>query len=401
MILFLMFLAALNFFNRFYICVFAAVLFFCMSPNKKLRLNSSVLMLLILAMSVLIFNPISQDAILDMIKPFSFMLCYVVGFSMFGTKADEAYDLRKEETRVTSVFYVWAGGAMLHFLLNMFTNWDSVKRSEMIDFWTKSEMAATGQATLACLTIAVAVAFLFTTVTKWKKIVAIAALVVIFYYNLILAGRTLFVFLIIAALAAITYSSIVDKKKISKILIVILVLALLLIWLYNTDAFNIRTEFESSNFYMRFYGGEVTQEIDDDTRLAHKAAYLERFFDHPWGGNHIKADYGHHAHDLYLDTYDESGIFALIAVIAYIVVSISRAIRFIRNKKFTEQTRMLVFCTYLICNIQFWMEPIMSGIPWLFAAYCFIDGAVSYLLLKGENVRGAAVLRKETEYTDL
>jgi hypothetical protein len=26
------------------------------------------------------------------------------------------------------------------------------------------------------------------------------------------------------------------------------------------------------------------------------------------------------------------------------------------------------------------MEPILAGMPWLLASYCFIDGAVTYLL---------------------
>lgn len=397
MILFLMFLTALNVFDRFYFCIFGAAIVFLLNPGRKIRFNSSVVMLLGLGLSVLLFNPTAQDSILDMIRPFSYILCYIIGFGLFQNAENAPVDLRTEEKRMSSVIYVIAGGSFLRFVLNMFVNWGSENRNEVIDFWTRSEMAATAQAALACLAIAVAVAFLFSKVGKWKKLIAIGALVVVVLYNLVLAGRTLFVIIILTAAIAIIYAHRAEKRKMSKAFIIILALVLLLTVLYNTDAFGIRTAVESSNFYMRFYGGAVTQDIEEDKRMEHKLAFLERFLDHPWGGSNIRTDYGHHAHDIYLDTYDESSIFALIAILAYMISSIVRMVKCARKKVLSLRLRLLVLCAYLVCNFEFFVEPIMSGMPWMLASYCFMDGAVTYLLQRVEGVEPAGDVPEEKQ----
>ncbi len=387
MILFSMFLAALNMVNRFYIFVFAGLMMFIITPKRKLRVNNSVFILGILGIAVSLFNPQTSDRILDMIKPFTYFLSYIMGFGLIQYKNYDPADLRRDEKRVSSVIYVMAGGALLHFLLNMITNLNVLKREMVIDFWTKSEMAATGQAALACLAIAVSIAFLFTKVGKWKKIIAITAITLIMVYNLILAGRTLFVLIIIIVVAALLYLRIVEKKKISKAILICVAIILVLLVLYQANIFGIRTTVESSNFYLRFYGGTSTQELNDDARWAHKRAYLEHFLEYPLGGGNIRRLYGHSAHDLYLDTYDESGAFAFLAIVIYIISSLIRLVKCVRNKNISLETRLLVFCVYLVCNMEFWLEPIMRGMPWLLTAYCFIDGAVTYLLMREKDLR--------------
>ena len=385
MILFLMFLAALNIVDRYYFCIYIAGALFLLTPNRKLRFNSSVTMLLLFGIAILLFNPSSQTTVLNMLKPFSFVLCYMMGYGLFRNKYSEEQTLLKEEKNVSSVMYILAGGTLLHFLLNMMVNLASESRTELIDFWTKSEMAATVQATLACLTVGVAIAFLFSKVGLRKKLVALGAIGLIVAYNLILAGRTLFLFIIITAVVAFLYLCVAQRRKNTKLVAVLMVVFLILTLAYSADAFGIKTTVESSNFYLRFFGDSGTQELDDDKRLEYKLVYIERFFDHMWGGGHIRKSYGYYAHDLYLDTYDDAGIFALLTIVAYITSSLLRLWKCIRSKQISLQMRMLVLCTYVVCNMQFWLEPIILGVPWLLACYCFMDGAVSYLLLRAKE----------------
>ena len=93
--------------------------------------------------------------------------------------------------------------------------------------------------------------------------------------------------------------------------------------LYNLDLFGVKTAYESSNFYYRFTN---EQAIEEDARMTHKLAYLNYLLDYPWGGGNIRELYGHSAHDLYLDTYDESSIIAFITIIIYIILSLGRMI---------------------------------------------------------------------------
>ena len=274
---------------------------------------------------------------------------------------------------------------MLHFILNMITNW-GIRTREVTDFWTKNAMSATGQATLACMMIAVSVAFLFSNTGKVKKIIAAVSLLLILAYNLILAGRTIFVLILIAVGVALFYTFCVKKSKSLKVLIIVLVVFLVVLVLYNSNVFGIKDAFEMSNFYDRFYGGDYTQDIDDDSRMKNKLYYVEHFFDSMLGGGHIRAEFGHSAHDLYLDTYDESGIFALLTIAAYIIMSIYRAFKCATNKNLSFEIKIMIVCIYTIVNVQFWLEPVLRGIPWLLASYCLIDGAVTRLLIEEKNI---------------
>jgi len=384
-IMLFMFLGATDFINRYYYCVYIAFLFFVITPQRKFYINGTFLLLVFFSMSIMIFNPESHKTFTNMIRPFTYPICYFMGLNVFNNrKSSSQYDLGREEKNLRGALYLMTAGFAVHFFLNMFTNMDATDRN-VVDFWTGKVMSATGQATLACLLVGIIAAFLFSNSGKKKKILAIILLVAIVWYNLVLAGRTLFIFIVLMFVLAFLFRSIVTKKKIFSTLFVLLLIFAAVLMLYNMNAFGIKTAFENSNFYDRFFGGKYSQDIDSDKRGEYKLEYLKHFFDHPFGGRNIYATVGHSAHDLYLDSYDESGIFTLIAIVAFIVVSLSHMFQFIKLKVASFETRQLVFCTYIIVNIQFWLEPIMRGMPWLLATYCFIDGVLTNVLKKEKN----------------
>ena len=114
MILLLMFLAALNIVDRYYFCIYIAGALFLLTPNRKLRFNSSVTMLLLFGIAILLFNPSSQTTVLNMLKPFAFVLCYIMGFGLFQKRQNRELTLLEEEKRVSVVAYVLAAGTFLH-----------------------------------------------------------------------------------------------------------------------------------------------------------------------------------------------------------------------------------------------------------------------------------------------
>ena len=166
------------------------------------------------------------------------------------------------------------------------------------------------------------------------------------------------------------------------IFVFLAVLALIVI-AFRYNLLGIRSAFENSAFYERFYGEESIN-LGEDSRLDKKLYYLSHLLEFPFGGLHLRSEVSF-AHDLYLDTYDEASIFAFVAVVAYMVSSLVRMFKCLSRKYLPFEFRQLVFCTYLVLHIEFWIEPILQGMPWLFASFCLIDGAVTRILSSYKN----------------
>ncbi len=382
--LFCIFLGALNLINRYYYFIYIAAIVLIVYPGKKFCFDKDFLVLMCFSMSLLIFDVGNQSRVTDMIKPFAFPLCYIMGTSIFISEDSDSLDFEAETKKAFWIIYVIAAGSFMHFLLNMIINRNADDR-HVIDYWTRREMSATGQAVLACFIVGVAIAFLFSKVSRKKKLVAVISLLLVVAYNLILAGRTLFVLVFILVGFALLYNSITFKKMNLKILFVIIFAIFVVFLLYSNDILGVKTSFENSNFYNRFFDGSNNQELDDDKRLEHKIAYLKYFLDYPFGGRNIKRLYGHRAHDLYFDTHDSAGIFALISIVIYIGFSLNRMIQCHKSRMLSFESKLLILSIYLITNIQFWLEPIIEGVPWFLAAYCLFDGSVAQLLSKERN----------------
>ena len=157
-----------------------------LTPAVKIRVNSSVLMLLVFGMAYLIFGQTGDGRILDMIKPFSFMLCYMLGLCVYQKKEFSLLSQEAVEKKVISIINLTSLGFFLHYVLNMSINLGAKTRDEILDFWTRTELAATLHAAMAFLPLAVAVATLLIPPKKWKKVVAAVVLVLIFSFNFIL-----------------------------------------------------------------------------------------------------------------------------------------------------------------------------------------------------------------------
>ena len=201
-------------------------------------------------------------------------------------------------------------------------------------------------------------------------------------YNFVLAGRTIFALILILVAVAFLYKSFTSKGIINiKTIFWISFVILIIIVFYNYDTFGIKSTFENSNFYNRFFG-EYSQDIYEDNRLETKLYYLKNFEISWLGGGAIRNEIGLYAHDIYLDTYDDASIFALISIVIYIIASLSRVISCLKNKHLNFNTKQLIFCIYISANIQFFLEPVLHGEQWLFASYCLIDGIVACVLNK-------------------
>lgn len=385
-VLLFIFAAAMDVINRYYYFIFIAAGFFCLNPKRKIYVDSIPLSMLgILAVSWVLFSPSTTTSIFAPLKPFTYALCYILGMSLMND--DKEYSENKTSYKLFYfTAFVVAFGSMVHYLLNWLLNMDADDRYT-IDFWTRRILAATGQAALACLPLALAIACIFSKNNKYIKLSAIATLVLVFIYNLILSGRTLIIISLIAAGVAFLHQFASEKNTRFRIFLILLVVIIAILFMYQIDLFGVRTFVEESPFYDRFFSEDSAIELEEDGRMDMKIYHLQNMGRFLFGGAHIREEIGY-AHDIFLDTYDEAGIFAFIAIIIYMLATVSHLVKFLKDKSIPFSARQIVLCIYVVLYIEFFVEPILQGMPWLFATFCLIDGYVSRILNHNEVVRG-------------
>ena len=370
LILLFVLLFAMNFINRYFYCVFIAFALFLL-VIKKFTVSFPFILLIGLSFCIIFFSKDTTSAITTYIKPFVYPVCFLIGSSFFNAKS-ERYHPTKRENSLSLIIIVVTLGLLVHFLLNFITNIGNEDRNT-VDFWVKDVLSATGQTAIACLPIALSCAWIVSDTSVIKKIIAFTVLAFIMAYNLILAGRTIIIITVICLVVSIIHLLIKGKKfKKAGIIITLLIVLVVVALLVSVNAFGLQDAILKSNLYERFFG-DYSQDIESDGRLDRKLAYFNRLFDNIWGGSVIKDDIGY-AHDLYFDTYDYCGIFGFIFTVIYVISSIIRGFKVLKLKGVSFKFKQLIFCVYLVSNIEFFIEPILYGMPWFLASYCLIDG---------------------------
>lgn len=373
-VLFFLFLAALNFLNRFAVCVFIAFAVFLAFCGNYIKVSNEIVLLLLFSLTLLIFWGQGHSSITAMLRTFTYPMCFLIGYNF----PNKNTDLLSRERTFKTISVILALGTWLHLMLNFVINFENEEETRnTVDFWIGSELAATGQATLACLMIAVAVATLFSKNKVWVKILAAVALVLAFYYNLILAGRSMFFLLFVAAAVALIYFM-KSGNKLNRTIIVLLCVAVVVVAcviIYNNNLFGIKDIIEESNFYNRFFN-ELSEEKTEDYRGSRKLEYLKYLIDYPFGGGHINSIVDGYAHDLYLDTYDEAGIFACLIIIIIVGSFAVKTFKVLRSKQISFGTKQMLLCLFVVLNLVFWMEPILAGMAWLLSCFCILYGNV-------------------------
>lgn len=373
-VLLILFLAALNFANRFYYFVFIAFALLLFGNSKGFRVGYGVIPLALFSISLLLGEVQTSFSITSILKCFTYTFCYIIGDHLF-TAFD---DMRRQERIVKRVCLILSSGLFLHLLLNFIINQGSVARNTR-DFWTDDIVAATGQAALGCMMIGVAIALLFSRNSRGQKLFSVVALMIVLYYNLILAGRSLIMISIIVAVVAGVYywRKAPYRGNSSKIVIGIVLLLIAIFVVYNQNLFGIKDTIEDSNFYQRFFG-EDSASFSEDTRIETKLEYIKYLTVYWRGGGWIRYIVGGYAHDLYFDTYSQFGVFAFIFIIVISIGSLRKLQKVMKSRFVSFETKQLLLCLYTAIHLEFWIEPIMIGMPWLLAVFCVLHGMISH-----------------------
>ena len=367
--LILLFLSGMNVANKYYYLCLVAVCLFIIS-RKKIILDWNFLLLLAFSFSWIIFSPDKFDlSVTFLIKPLLYPLAYLVGRNFY-----EMYSLSYKRRCIVPAWTILSAGPFVHYIINFLNNVDSDQRNT-VDVWTGLRFSATGQAAMACMMMGVAISFLFISCSKTLKLISILVLIITIMYNFVLSGRTLIIMMALIAIACVLYllKNATSKKKSLKIIAIFLSCILFISIILSFNLFGLRDYFESSNLYYRFMNS-TSDEFFSSGRFEMKLVYFENFSVSLLGGSAIKMLCGNYAHDLFLDTYDEAGFFALFAILFFILRSVKVFLISLKNDFLDINERILILGLYISCYLEFMIEPILQGVPWLFMLFCVVHG---------------------------
>lgn len=377
-------LAAMNFKAKFFYFVFAAVIIHFLL-HKRIQIEKSAIWYVLFTIVYVAYA--SNIGLMDAIRKFAFIACYILGFNLLINASENEMDKQfLQEQWLERCITALSIGSWAHLMLNFSINQGSSGTRNTIDFWTGKPMAATGQTALAVLMLAtgfVCVVLPMTKATRWFGIGAVSSIVI---YNFTLGGRTILVLsallmLIIIVFVVTSHQLTSCQKRKSIRLVLLLLLCIVLTFTFNVAG--IRSKVMESNLSDRFQNAENAEDLLEDGRMENKIQYLRNMMNYPFGGLHMRERYGF-AHDLLLDAYDECGIGILIALLGILVNSIIDLWKSVNSQYLTARLKCLVICTYVAIFLEFFMEPIFAGMPWLFACYALISGCVRGMVFTNE-----------------
>lgn len=377
-ITFLLVMAGMNFLNQFFYFFLAAIVL-AIAAHRRIVIDASAVCLMLVGLSWVIFSPTGMDSITNMIKPMLYVLAYFAGacYLSYSCKNKNAGEIERIFIRMTVLLSV---GPFIHYLLNMIDNW-GVSERNTIDFWAKTVLSATNQAAMSCMAISISIGALFAKVEKKYKWLSVAVLLLGAIYNLTLAGRTIFAIIVIVAVISCIYLYVNSKRsRKSKIVLSIVLIAAGLVLCYIYDAFGLKSAIVESNFYYRFFGKNAYHDIESDTRMARKLLFITHFSTGILGGARLRNSGIGYAHDIILDTFDEAGLVAFVAMVVFLIRSGRVFWRFMKLSKIQMASKQIVMSLYIAQLLQFIVEPVLQGAPWMFAMFCFQSGMLGVFL---------------------
>lgn len=371
-VLVFLFLASMNFISRFYVFFFVAFLALIIH-SKRLLLCQDCFAYILLSVSLMLFSPQAHTSVLEMIKPFAYIITFIIGYNLYKEE-----DYFNNSQKLVKLIIVLASGAFVHYALNLWSGNFSSRNT--IDIWSKTILSATQQAALSVMAMGLSISWIFSNKHWIFKALGIAITVIILIYNLTLAGRTLFIIggtvFVIALMFSCFHN---DKRKyFIRTLAFVAIIIFVFIHIYNNNLFGIKNTILTSNFYNRFFGSN-SMGLSEDTRNVAKLQFLKSFPDGIFGGNKLKNQFGY-AHDLLLDGYDEGGFIALFALLYICVTTMINIAKIVRNTMIDFNYRLCILCVYCCFALEFFTEPIVAGLPWLMCCFCTINGTLTRYL---------------------
>lgn len=316
-----------------------------------------------------IYTPISlQSFIVIWIGP---IIAYVVGYHICG---------ETNGIKIKNVLLILAFGTFIHGALNMILFFRKGMDGRHIpDIWSGIAMTATLQGVLFTMICSLVFYSIFIEKNFGLKLMIIGCILFSIYSTTQTASRSLLVIVaIVFMINTILYLYInrYNKKIVKKFLINIVLLIITVFAIYNI--FDFESMYQHSPLYKRVHS-EYETELDKDPRFEMYETVIDEMFQYPLGGNKIQGSLKY-AHNLWLDTVIDVGILPFFILVIYTIMTLITIIKFIKHNGIKKEDKYIVLSIYSSLLLNFAVEPILQGIPYIFIDMCIINGMTKRVL---------------------
>lgn len=362
-------LAGMNFFTKgsvalLFLCVYT--LFFTKVKNLKADFTFLILVAfsLFASASCLLTMPL-KSCILEIIKLMNYPLLYLVGRITYAKQKDK----RGFFDRVLCCMFL---GCFFNIVLTLAYNLIvyGINGRVLYSFWTKGPIAVTLVGVFSSVVIGWSFYALFLSKKRSCIIVAIVALVVMFYINFETATRTpilLFFILYFFMFVILWLNS--KQKNVARAIIAFIGLFLAGTCIYILDLFNIQTLLQETPLFQRF-----SEEGMETGRWEISLKFFKYMPEYFWGGSNISKIVGSLGHSVWLEAYDVYGCFSSLCLIIVTVKIVGNLIKLISRKIKKDVVDYAYIGLAIAILIQCALEPIVTGFPIVFWFLLFLDG---------------------------
>lgn len=370
----------------FYLCLFLFGINFMLWGNaflaipfgmtlvkkKRIKVNITTVILIVFVVAYLIpeFASGQRATIRLIFLPIAFLLGY------------NYYDDIDEKDILTSYLVIAVGMAthvILSIVLTMSQNGIKTGYTAVYtDIWSRTITSTTGLMSNFVLFLPVFV-FALSKGGKYYTFISFSLLGVLF--SVMTGNRSTLVLFVVATIVGVLISLFSKQRKSAFIMIVFIALLVMFVVLaYQFNWLGIRGIYDNSYMSYRLSFNKANDaSLLDSGRWEAKGMYISKMLDYPWGGGALREEVGIYAHDIWLDTWSSGGCIAFTALVIYLAGFIYRMIKFILAVN--DISIKILFASFsVVLFMQFFVEPVLNGAPWLFISANLFDGMIAKYL---------------------
>lgn len=373
------FLFSSNFFDKAtYMALLIIIVFtlWMLITNRNIYIRNEFIILIICFTSYFLIyyyhnSTNLQNIIFLWLGPIAF---YFIGYHICG-------DILGVKFKKIIIYIVL--GTFIHGALNMAMFFlKNIKGRYIPDIWSGVYMTATLQGVLFTMICSLLFYSMFIEKNMKLKVLFVLCILFAIYSTFQTASRTLIIIIInvfvINILLYLLINTKINKKRVIKLITYIILIIISFIFIMKFNIFNIKTIYEESALYERIEYEQQTK-LDEDPRFDMYKIVIKNMFVYPMGGNKIEGNLKY-AHNIWLDTIIEVGIIPFVLLIIYTIMTIITTVKFIANKYIDEEYKYIYLSIYMSLLLNFSVEPILQGIPYIFMIMCIINGMSKRIL---------------------